>query len=384
MRSYTIKNRYYGKQYLGRKVFYQGFRRKPDFLKAKGQGFSGGKHLLETLEGKLKRIKLILTPAKDRIIKAGSRHDVYISQKTLERFKAIIRERERETKLDAMSIVLASVFGGVFGRTDRIESYRRGMLSRVLTDGLDPRVLSMEDVRAVTKFAARIADSPKTVGFDERDAVRRKRSVQLIYLKKLIAEFELRLTRQIGENDWQAYFSEKILYFQDSYIRKVEKPNIAIVTTQFPDFGVVTADDYLDLIEIKTPSTPLLNEDASHNSFYWSADIAKAIAQTESYIESVTARKADIIVQIDKFAGLKLKIVKPRGLIIAGSTAQFAGNLDKMDYFRMLNEGLKNVEVIPFDDLSRRLRNTVTSIEKLEAASRSPKAGVKAKPKKNR
>ncbi len=142
---------------------------------------------------------------------------------------------------------------------------------------------------------------------------------------------------------------------------------------------MVTADDYLDLIEIKTPITPLLNEDKSHNSFYWSADIAKAIAQTESYIESVTARKADIVIQIDKVTGLKLKIVKPRGIIIAGSSAQFSGDANKRDYFRMLNEGLKNVEVVPYDDLSRRLRNTVTSIEKLEGDSTQPK--IKAKKK---
>jgi len=384
MRSYIIKNKFYGKRFIGQKIYYQGFGRKPSFLKAKGQGFSGGKHLLETLEAKLKKIRLILTRTKDRIVKVGKRSDVYISEKTLRRFNAIVRQKDRETKLDAMSIVLAGVFSDTFGRTDRVESYRRGMLTHVLTDQLDPRVLSMEDIRAVSRLAARIAADPKTVGFDERDAVRRKRNVQLIYLKKLIAEFEMRLTKSIGENDWQTYFSEKILYFQDSYIRKIEKPNIAVVTTQFPDFGVVTADDYLDLIEIKAPSTPLLNEDLSHNSFYWSADIAKAIAQTESYIESVTTRKADIIVQIDRFAGLKLKIVKPRGIIIAGSTAQFSGNADKRDYFRMLNEGLKNVEIIPYDDLSRRLRNTVTSIEKLEAGSRATRRIAKIKVRKTR
>jgi hypothetical protein len=53
------------------------------------------------------------------------------------------------------------------------------------------------------------------------------------------------------------------------------------------------------------------------------------------------------------------------------------------DYFRMLNEGLKNVEVIPYDDLSRRLRNTVISIEKLEAASKTSKTGAKAKVRKS-
>jgi hypothetical protein len=54
--------------------------------------------------------------------------------------------------------------------------------------------------------------------------------------------------------------------------------------------------------------------------------------------------------RIEKLTGLKLKIVKPRGIIIAGSTSQFAGSADKRDYFRMLNEWLKNVEVIPYDE----------------------------------
>jgi hypothetical protein len=373
MRKYIIKNRTYGKKYLGREIFYLGFPRKPQFLKEKGQGFPGGKHLLETLEARLKKFKLILTPTKDHIEKVGRSFNVYVSVRALTRFNTLVREKSREIKLDAISSVLGSVFPGQFKRSDRVESYRRGMLSRLLTDNLDPRVLSMDDVRAVTNFTTKIAADPKATGFDEKAAVGRKRSVQLIYLRRLIAEFEDRIAKNLGENDWQAYLSEKILYFQDSYIRKIDKPNITTVTTQFPDFGVITADDYLDLIEIKTPGTVLLKEDLSHNSYYWSADMAKAIAQVETYIESTTNRKADLTLQIERITSLRLKIVKPRGLIIAGSTTQFSGNAIKADYFRMLNECLKNVEIVPYDELSRRLRNTATSIEKLEAGPQSMK-----------
>ncbi len=110
MRSYKIKNKFYGKHFIGREVYYEGFGKKPDFLKPKGQGFPGGKHLLETLESKLGKIKLILTPVKDQIAKARKRHDVYVSEKTLKRFNHIVRQKDRETKLDAMSIVLAGVF----------------------------------------------------------------------------------------------------------------------------------------------------------------------------------------------------------------------------------------------------------------------------------
>ena len=149
------------------------------------------------------------------------------------------------------------------------------------------------------------------------------------------------------------------------------------MTTQFPDFGVVTADDYLDLIEIKLPKTPLLSFDSSHNSYYWSSHLAKAIAQVESYIQSVTTSSDAIIVAIGKLSGIQLKIAKPRGIVIAGNSAQFDGEPRKADFFRMLSEGLKNVEVIPYDELARRLRNTRVSIEALEK-----KAGIPRKRRK--
>jgi len=370
MPTYTIRSKAYGKRLIGRQVFYRGFPKKPGFLKAKGQGFPGGKHLIETLDAKFKKYKLILTPRRDEIRRAGRRLEIFISENTLSRFNSIMFEKGREAKLDAMNIVLRRAFPSQFQRTDQVETYRRGMLTRVLTHTLDPRLLSMDDVRALTSFASKVASESKAIGFDEREAVKRKRDVQLLHLKRLVTEFEGRLTKRLGENEWQAYFAEKILYFQDNYIRKIEKLNVATATTQFPDFGVVTADDYLDLIEIKLPSTTILNEDKSHNSFYWSSDISKAIAQVETYIDSVTNRKADLTLQIEKTTGLKLRIVKPRGIIIAGTTEQFTGNTTKSDYFRMLNEGLKNIEIVAYDELSRRLRNTITSIERLEKNSK--------------
>jgi len=251
------------------------------------------------------------------------------------------------------------------------------MLARLLTEKLDPRALSAEDGKALSSFAAKLAADSKAAGFDERATVQRKRDVQLLHLRRLISEFASRLARNLSEADWQTYFDEKILYFQDSYIRKIPKMNIAVVTTQFPDFGVVTADDYLDLLEIKLPRTLLLSEDKSHNSFYWTSDIAKAIAQVENYIESVASQKASMMMQIEKVTSLRLRIMKPRGIIIAGSRAEFVISPAKAEYFRMLNEGLKNVEIVPYDDLSRRLTNTLVSIEKLSQASRPKSAGAR-------
>ncbi len=367
MAVYTIKNKTYGKALLGTRIYYRGYgNKRPKFLKDNGQGFSGGKHLLEILNKKFKRYDLILTPKKDDIRSAGPKKIIQISERTLNRINGIVRDRTRDVRLDAASQILASTFPARFKGAARVETYRKGMFAGLLTGVLDPRAVAVDDQKAITAFAARIAADPKAVGFDEKETVKRKHSVQLLHLEKLIAEFEDRLPRNLSENDWQSYFEEKILYFQDSYINKIHKPNIAVVTTQFPDFGVITADDYLDLIEIKLPKTPLLSYDKSHNTYFWTADLSRAIAQVESYIDSVASKRAEMMVQIEKLTKIRLRIVKPRGIVIAGSTAELSANPDKRDYFRLLNEGLKNVEVVPYDELSRRLRNTVLSIKSLE------------------
>lgn len=367
MAVYVIKNKTYGKALVNTKIFYRGFgNKRPKFLKDKGQGFAGGKHLLETLAKKFKRFELILTPKTDSISSNRGKGSVQISERTLNRINAIVRDRTRDVRLDAAAQILAAVFPGAFGAAARVETYRRGMLASLLSSTLDPRAVSTDDQRAITAFAAKIASDPRSTGFDEKETVKRKHTVQLLHLENLITEFDSRLPRNLSENDWQSYFEEKILYFQDSYINKIHKPNIAVVTTQFPDFGVITADDYLDLIEIKLPKTSLLSHDRSHASYFWTGELSRAIAQVESYIDSVASKRAEMILQIEKLTQIRLRIVKPRGIVIAGSTTEFTATPAKRDFFRLLNEGLKNVEVVPYDELSRRLKNTVLSIKSLE------------------
>src|SRR5207247_10421719 len=47
------------------------------------------------------------------------------------------------------------------------------------------------------------------------------------------------------------YIQARILIMQQGYIRPVEKMNVAIGNTKFPDFALVTHDNYLDILEIK-------------------------------------------------------------------------------------------------------------------------------------
>jgi hypothetical protein len=197
-------------------------------------------------------------------------------------------------------------------------------------------------------------------------------------LKRLVDDFDREIHNGHEEAWWQRYFHSNILFFQNNYIHRLDRMNISVPGIQFPDFSVITADGYLDIIEIKQPSTDLLKEDTSRHNFYWSTEISKAISQVENYIDNIEKHSDSIRVSLKDKADLDIKIIRPRGIIIAGSSSQFLGNRKKSDDFQRLNRGLKHIQIIQYDELSQTLKNTIVSIEKL-AQSRSKSKRKKKK-----
>lgn len=230
-------------------------------------------------------------------------------------------------------------------------------------------MLAAEDREAITKYVT--SEAARGVSaLDIPTAYQVTRDAQLIYLEQLLKDFEKHLGESHDENWWQTYFGKNILFFQNSYITRLEKLNVAVAATQFPDFIVATSDSYLDIIEIKKPATD--REDTSRHNFYWSPEIAKGIAQVENYIDKVTKHADSIRSKLRDDYRLDLRVIKPRGLIIAGRSMEFAGKPKMADDFRLLNESLKNTQIVPFDELASRLRNTILSINQL-ATAKKPK-----------
>lgn len=132
--------------------------------------------------------------------------------------------------------------------------YRKGMFAAVLTKGFDTRFLSADDRAAMTSVILD-TDANARTALDIPTVYESSKDTQLLYLDQLIADFEAGIAAGHAEGWWQTYFSENILYFQPSYIRKIGRMNIKVTGTQFPDFAVVTSDGYLDILEIKRPDT---------------------------------------------------------------------------------------------------------------------------------
>jgi hypothetical protein len=205
-----------------------------------------------------------------------------------------------------------------------------------------------------------------------------KAKAQIESLKELALELEEAIQAGHGESWWQTYVRSKILIIQQGYIKAIEKMNISIGNTKFPDFSLVTHDNYLDILEIKKPSTDILKPDSSRGNFFFDTEISKAVIQVENYISNVTKHGDTVRSYILDNHKIDLKVVRPRGIILAGSASQFTEQKQKDD-FRLLSQGLKNVTIVPYDELLTRLKNY---IEVLEEFSKKMPAPVARRPRK--
>ena len=155
-------------------------------------------------------------------------------------------------------------------------------------------------------------------------------------LKVLIAEGEVaekRLQRLLTDNPW---------LFGSEYSELLSRRNWT--RDQNLDFMLRrTADDYLEITEIKTPfPQPLFRFDPSHDSYAPSATLSEALGQVIRYIEETEATA--IIVAHDDCDPLKI-----RARVIIGRD----GTGKHQTALREFNGHLHRIEVLTFDQLLR-------------------------------
>lgn len=203
---------------------------------------------------------------------------------------------------------------------------------------------------------------PNTAKAEAMSSVILKATTQIESLKELAAGLLKEMGTAHAESWWQSYIQSKILLIQQGYIRSIEKMNIAIGRTKFPDFSLVTHDNYLDILEIKKPDTPIMKHDVSRDNYYWDAEISRAVIQLENYLDAVSRHAAEVRSYIlDKYS-LNLKVVRPRGIILAGDARNFPTQKQKDD-LRLMSQGLKNITLVTYDELHTRLSNYITVLE---------------------
>ena len=95
----------------------------------------------------------------------------------------------------------------------------------------------------------------------------------------------------------------------------------------------------------------------------WETEISKAIIQTENYIEQVSKNAESVRGFIKDEYKIDLKVVRPRGIILAGMSKVFEDQKPKDD-FRLLTQANKNITFVTYDELVTRLENYIEVLEK--------------------
>ena len=348
----VVSNSSYGKALKGLRIYFEG--KRPTRLSDDGR-ITFGKNILETLGKKFgERFRWIITEEKDEItVKYGITY-VRTSQALLNRMFGENFERSREVKNEIVQRRFFYAFPTHF-TTPPPSAYVPGSIAKLLSPDILPK-LSSEDKEAVNQIL------PEFLKAEAMSSIAIK-AVEIDSLKRLAAEFKAELNNQHPESWWQNYVQARILLMQQGYIRPVEKMNVAIGNTKYPDFALVTHDNYLDILEIKKPDTTILREDKSRGNYHWDTEISRAIIQVENYLEHIANQAAEVRSFVKDNYALELKVVRPRGFILAGNSAEFSTQKQRDD-FRLLSHGLKNVTVITYDELLVRLENHIRVLEK--------------------
>lgn len=310
----VVKNKGYG-PFRKTKIYYEG--KKPAGLKKDGS-ISLGKHVLETLKNKFSQqpFRWIITEDVDSITLGRGIYRVRTSQATLKRMGQELWDRTRDIKLDIVTNFFSIIYPQHFAR-EETAVYVPGTLARMLGGKILPR-LSIEDKDAMNEFL------PEYMASESLNSIHIAAEAQIKTLKELASDLENAIPAVHTEDWWQKYIKKNILIIQQGYISSIEKLNTTVGGVKLPDFVLATHDGYLDILEIKRPDTNLLKFDKSRDNYYWDSELAKAVIQTENYIENISHNADAIRNYIRDNYKIELKILRPRGIILAGDTRKMS------------------------------------------------------------
>ena len=163
-------------------------------------------------------------------------------------------------------------------------------------------------------------------------------------LKELIAD------NTTKERDLQKLLEENPWMFGSEYSELL--PQRKLTRNEEQDFIMRrTADNYIEVIEIKTPlnGQKLFSYDSSHDCYYASAPLSKVIGQVQNYLDLIDADRYNVMARDseDPF--------KTRAKIIIGQD----GDAKELQALRSLNGHLNRIEVITFDQLLNTAKNVM-------------------------
>jgi hypothetical protein len=199
---------------------------------------------------------------------------------------------------------------------------------------------------------------------------------QLLKRRDRLAEFERELTTQRNELWWQNFFEQNKWIFgyglnyqilrQEQAQAHYGGSRIDRTGGQIGDYLTSTVGDigFTVLVEIKTPSTALLDGRKPNRSGAWSLskDLTDALTQIEANIAKWNESFRQLE-NIDRFEKAEVYTVQPKGIIVIGSLKDVKGERSQRDTFERFRKSIHGVELLTFDELFQRAKYIVDQKE---------------------
>lgn len=171
----------------------------------------------------------------------------------------------------------------------------------------------------------------------------------------------------IGEKQWQEKIHNILQLLYPKYICCAREIKFyGGKNDKQPDFLLVDANGFVDILEIKKADVRVLTQ--YRNNYVAAREISGAVQQIEKYIfclNSSNKAQENVTKKLTEFLpdGIEVKFVNPQGILLAGRSNEF--NYEQMKDFELIKRQYKHVaDIMTYDDLAQRLRNIIASLEK--------------------
>lgn len=178
-----------------------------------------------------------------------------------------------------------------------------------------------------------------------------------------------------SEKQWQKEIAQIILLIFPKYIEFVEKVRIPIKNSnkKYEEFDMllITASGNVDILEIKKPqNTNIISNGTDRDNYYSTNFLSKTVMQLEKYIYHLNSLGYDTNSKLNKNTRFKnisdivsINVMNPKGIAILGKEKHL-NEKQKQDLEIIKKMYANVVEIITYDDLIGRVKNTINIIKK--------------------
>ena len=181
------------------------------------------------------------------------------------------------------------------------------------------------------------------IDFSDNLAFAFRNSIKIKSLIKAMDELEAALETESGEQYYQEWCERNGWIFGNQYVMKDTERSISR-NDNVDLLATSVVSGFRDIIELKKPTFTVLVRDTSHESYYFSAEVSKAIGQCHRYLD---------VFSEEAVAGLRdnreIVAYHPRATIVIGRSNDWNDNQHRA--LHGLNSRMNGISILTYDHL---------------------------------